>query len=116
MHAEIKQVTETLLFTLNRVHVRLSAPEHSALGQIIGQVYYNTRILDLLRSTERTGYPHNGGQHTLELHCAPLDAIEMIEMIKETALEHFKLNEEQRRVASQLSYISQEIHKRRYKM
>lgn len=114
MHAQIKQVIDSLwLAGPYKVHVRLSAGEQTPLGKIIGGVYYNTNVLDSLNYNERSGYPHNGGQHALELHCKPLDAIEMIEMIKEVALEKLALNEAERQVASELSYISQEIHKLR---
>jgi hypothetical protein len=113
MHAQIKQVIGTLLHQPGKVMVKLSAGVQTPLGKIIGRVYYNTNVLEALNYTERCGYPHNGGQHTLELVCAPLDAIEMIEMIKEVALEKLALNEEERQVASELSYISQEIHKLR---
>ncbi len=109
MHAQIKEVIKTLLHDLEKVHVRLSAGEQTPLGKIIGRVYYNTDILQCLSFTERSGFPHNGGQHTLELHCRPLDAIEMIEMIKYVALEKLAFTGSERQVASELSYISQEI-------
>lgn len=116
MHAQIKRVIDTLLFDLTRVHVRLSAGEQTPLGRLIGRVYYNSHVLEGLNYSERSGYPHNGGQHTLELFCRPLDAIEMIEMIKEVCLERLARTEEERQVANELSYISQEIHKVRGKM
>jgi hypothetical protein len=110
MHPQIEEVIRTLLHTPYKFRVRLSAGEQTPLGKIIGRVYYNTNVLEALSYSERTGYPHNGGQHTLELHCRPLDAIEMIEMIKEVALEKLCRTEEEREVANQLSFVSQEIH------
>ena len=110
MHEQIKRIIASLLHQPGKVHVRLSAGEQTPLGRIIGRVYYNSKVLEGLNYSERTGYPHNGGQHTLELHCAPIDAIEMIEMIKEEALERLCLNEEEREVANQLSFVSQEIY------
>ncbi len=116
MHQQIKRVIETMLHDPRRVYVRLTAGEQTPLGKLVGRVFYNSDILECLTYRECSGYPHNGGQHTLELHCAPLDAIEMLEMIKEVCLEKFALNDEERQVASELSYISQEIHTLRRKM
>jgi hypothetical protein len=110
MHAQIRTIIASLLHQPGKVHVRLSAGERTPLGNIIGRVYYNSHVLEGLNYSERTGYPHNGGQHTLELHCKPLDAIEMIEMIKEEALTRLCLTEEERTVANELSFVSQEIH------
>ena len=110
MHAQIKEVIRTLLHQPGKVSVRLSAGEQTPLGKIIGRVYYDSNVLKGLNYSERSGYPHNGGSHTLELHCKPLDAIEMIEMIKEDALARLCRTEEEREVANQLSFVSQEIH------
>ena len=110
MHSQIRTIIASLLHQPGKVHVRLSAGEQTPLGRIIGRVYYNSKVLEGLNYDERSGYPHNGGQHTLELHCAPLDAIEMIEMIKEEALKRLCNNEEEATVANELSFVSQEIH------
>lgn len=110
MHPQIKEVIRTMLHQPGKIHVRLSAGEHTPLGKIIGRVYYDSRVLDALNFNERSGYPHHGGSHTLELHCRPLDAIEMIEMIKEEALARLCLTDEEREVAHQLSFVSQEIY------
>lgn len=116
MHQQIKRVIETMHTAQGRVYVRLSAGEQTPLGKLIGRVYYNSNVLEVLGYNERSGYPHNGGQHTLELHCKPLDAIEMLELIKGECLAKLARNEEERQVASELSYISQEIYHLRRKM
>lgn len=110
MHPQIKDIIGSLLHEPGKIHVRLSAGEQTPLGKIIGRVYYNSSVLEGLTFDERSGYPNNGGQHTLNLHCKPLDAIEMIEMIKEEALNRLARTEEEREVANQLSFVSQEIH------
>lgn len=110
MHAQIKEVIGTLLFTPYQVSVRLSAGERTPLGKIVGRLYYNTRVMDLLSHEERSGYPHNGGQHSLDLHCKPLDAVAFIEAMKEEAEDRkFACNDEESQVIAELSYISQEI-------
>ena len=116
MHAQIKQVIESLQVIRGKMYVRLSAGEQTPLGKLVGRCYYNSNVLEGLTSEERHGYPHNGGLHTLELICAPLDAIEMLEMIKEACLAKLALNDEERQVANELSYVSQEIHTLRRKM
>ena len=113
MHPQIKEVIRTLMHQPGKVFVRLTAGESTPLGKLVGRVYYDSNVLEGLSFAERSGYPHNGGQHTLELHCKPLDAIEMIEMIKEAALSGTRplaRTEEEREVANQLSFVSQEIH------
>ena len=110
MHPQIKQVIATILFTPGKVLVRLSAGEQTPLGKIIGRLYYQSNVMDLLSHEERFGYPNNGGQHTLELNCKPLDAVAMIEAMKEVAEEKkFAYNFDESQVVAELSYISQEI-------
>ena len=110
MHRQIKQVIESLKFQDGKVHVRLSAGEQTPLGKIIGRLYYQSRVMDLLPPDQRFGYPHNGGQHTLSLACRPLDAVAFIEALKEEAqARKFAITEEESQVVSELSYISQEI-------
>jgi hypothetical protein len=116
MHPQIKDIIHFLMHRGGRVFVRLSAPEQTPLGKLVGRAYYDSRVLEVLSFNERSGYPHNGGMHTLELHCAPLDAIEMLEMLKEECLVRLCRTEEEREVASQLSFVSQEIHALRRQM
>lgn len=46
----------------------LSAPQESVWGRVLSRIYYDTTILaDVFSSKERSGYPHNGGSHSLTL-------------------------------------------------
>lgn len=114
MHWQIKHVIDMILFTRDKVSVRLSAGEQTPLGNIICRLYYQSNVMDLLSHEERFGYPHNGGSHTLELFCRPLDAVAMIEAMKEEAqIRNFALTPEESQVINEMSYISQEILSRR---
>jgi len=116
MHAQIKYVIDHLKFKHGKIYVDLSAGQHTPLGRIIGKIY-NTNVLHCLeKDVECFGCPYTGGQHKLELVCRPLDAIEMVELIKEEALAKFTLTPDECQVAHELSYISQEIHVLRKQM
>lgn len=109
MHAQIHHVINRLQFSPGQVFVELSAGEQSPLGKILNIVYYRTNICDTLDRDNRFGYPHNGGQHTFSYRGTHGDAVAMIELIKETVMDNFKLDDEVRQVASELSFVSQEI-------
>lgn len=44
------------------VEINMTTSQYNAFGKIINNLYYSTRMLDLIQSS---GYPHNGGSHTL---------------------------------------------------
>ena len=115
MHAQIKRVIERLVFHPGKVYVELSATQSSPLGLILFEVYYNTKICDIVSRDDRHGYPHNGGQHTFSYKGRPGDVVALLETIKEEVGQR-KLNEETRQVLSELSFISQEILARKGKM
>ena len=117
MHQQIRRIIEErLLFTPGSVLVELTAGEQTPLGRLLYKVYYQTKICDVIDNEHRWGYPHNGGMHTFTYKGPWKDAVAMLELIKETLMENFTLDEEQRQVASELSYISQEIIAGRKKM
>jgi hypothetical protein len=109
MHVQIKAAIGSLKFPQGLVEVTLGAGQTTPLGKLVGRIYYQTDVLEVLDRNERWGYPHNGGQHTLTLRCKPKDAVSLIELIKETVLEKLTFTDEERQVANELSYISQEI-------
>ena len=109
MHPQIKHIINRLLFTPGMVDIDLSAGEHTPMGNILDIVYYRTNICEVVDRAHRSGYPHNGGSHTFHYHGPKRDAVAMLELIKETVLENFKMDEETRRVANELSFVSQEI-------
>jgi len=111
MHAQIQEVIETIRPAAGgRVYVDFSVGQHTTLGRMLQDMYYKTRLVDMLAHDEHTGFPHNGGMHTFHLMCKPLDAIAFIEQVKETLSEGRIIDEEHRQAISELSYISQELH------
>lgn len=113
MHPQIKHVIDRLMFTPREVLVELSAGEQTPLGRILYKVYYQTTICDVIDRERRWGYPHNGGSHTFTFRGPRRDAVAMLELIKEVIDDNFKVEGEEAKVLSQLSFVSQEILKRR---
>jgi len=58
-----------------RYHIDLSQPQHTDLGRLLYRYYYGTTS-DLVKKQflpcEYSGYPHNGGEHTLTLNVSPV--------------------------------------------
>mgnify|MGYP003545374229 FL=1 len=79
-----------MTFKADKLHIRkdgtvtidLTSPQESGLGIIIGKMYYNTQISELLGDM-CSGYPHNGGSHTLRLCGNYEDVIVGIELIRD---------------------------------
>jgi hypothetical protein len=109
MHHQIKEVIRRLEFKPHTVLVELTAGEQTPLGRLLCKVYYQTYICDVIEREFRFGFPHNGGQHTFTYRGPWQDAVAMLELMKETLMDNFNLSEEERQVASEFSYISQEI-------
>lgn len=61
------------LFTPSeKVRLNLSQREHTDAGALLRQMYYNkTALLDSLSRNECSGFPNNGGEHTLSLNMTP---------------------------------------------
>lgn len=110
MNLQIKNIIQRLSFSEpGVVAMDLSAPQTSPLGGLLWKLFYKTQVLELLDRDQTSGYPHNGGVHSLRFRGPCGDAVAFLELIKETLTEGFKLPEEQSEVANQLSYVSQEI-------
>ena len=80
-----------MTFNADKLHIRpdgtvtvdLTSPQESGLGIIIGKMYYNTQIAELLGDM-CSGYPHNGGSHTLRLRGNYQEVIAGIELIRDS--------------------------------
>jgi hypothetical protein len=48
-----------------KIHLKLSQPQHTDAGNLLGRMYYGHFIDSTTTREERSGYPHNGGEHTL---------------------------------------------------
>lgn len=80
-----------------RVFMDLSQSQYTAPGRYLGRLYYRTSILDKLeKGANRTGFPHNGGQHTLKITAPVSKILEFIEdMKKHPAPYHYQSDKEQ---------------------
>lgn len=64
--------------------VNLSAPQDSHMGCMLNHLYYCTNFLSLLsKDTICTGYPHNGGQHTLHISGSSEEIFDFINLLKD---------------------------------
>lgn len=63
--------------------VDLSSPQKSAMGRMLFDLYNHKDLLDLLDSkTIVTGFPHNGGSHTLRITGTSDEVIDFIRILK----------------------------------
>jgi hypothetical protein len=116
MHHQIKKVCAGLQHHVNPkgVSFDLSAGEQTPLGRILNLMYYRTGVVDLLPRDSHFGYPHNGGMHTFHYTGPKGDAVAFLELLKEELDQpKYRLNEEERQVLRELSFISQDILSRR---
>ena len=49
------------------LYIHASQALHTPAGNLLYRMYYGGYISKILISGERSGYPHNGGEHTLTL-------------------------------------------------
>lgn len=69
--------------------VNASQPQHTPAGNLLFRMYYQTNFLDALLSREqRDGYPHNGGEHTLNLKLTLADLRVFLDLVLETFKSH----------------------------
>jgi hypothetical protein len=74
------------------IGVTMTDAQRDPLGLIVGHLYYSNRILsDLLPSfvyenkpagaeLSSSGYPHNGGEHTMEIYGPKADVVAFLEL------------------------------------
>ena len=72
--------TNLLVRPTGKIYLNLSSPQNSALGRIIGYMYCETNITDLFEGLY-SGYPHNGGLHSLSFTGEPDDVIAALELM-----------------------------------
>lgn len=66
----------------------LTSSEQSQEGRLLSYLYYRTNLLELIDRVDRYGYPHNGGQHTLEMRVSRPDLQAFLDLIIEVYGEH----------------------------
>jgi hypothetical protein len=68
---------------MRKSHIDASCDEDSLAGKFLGMLYYDTRAMDLFRHDERSGFPNDGGLHSLELYVPTDDAEAFLELVTE---------------------------------
>ncbi len=68
--------------------IKASQPQHTDAGNLVGKLYYRGTLDKLLTRTEYSGYPHNGGEHTLHLRLSAVDLDAFLDAVGETYAGH----------------------------
>lgn len=77
---------------MRTLHVKGSQPQHTDAGRLLGQMYYGGFLDRVLDRSERSGYPHNGGEHTLHLELSAADFLAFVEIVRDTFAGHPGVN------------------------
>lgn len=65
------------------VRMDLTAPQNSLMGRMLAHLYYHTDTLELIKETcVVTGFPHNGGSHTLRITGEREEVIDFLRVLK----------------------------------
>lgn len=74
-------------------NIKCSQPQESPAGHFLAFLYYRTGVMKLFSVKERSGFPHDGGYHSLIFHIDTnfgLDDVEaFLSMIKEQYSERY---------------------------
>lgn len=66
-----------------KIRLNLTSGQTTHLGRLIGAIHYSKRGVDLLSLIENTGYPHNGGEHSLAIYGTVPELITFIDLVVE---------------------------------
>lgn len=69
-------------------HVTASQPQHTPAGSLLGRMYYGSFLDKVLSRDQRSGYPHNGGEHPLSLSLSLADLKAFLDLVLETFKGH----------------------------
>jgi len=72
----------------NAVYVNASQPQHTPAGKLLGKMYYGGFLDRVLQRDEYSGYPHNGGEHSLSLKLIPTDLFSFLAIVGESFPTH----------------------------
>lgn len=65
------------------IRVTASQRQHTPAGDLLGRMYYSGFLDKALSRNDYSGYPHNGGEHTLHLHLRPADLDAFLALVQE---------------------------------
>lgn len=69
-------------------YIKASQPQHTPAGRLLGKMYYGGFLDKVLQREEYTGYPHNGGEHSLSLKLEPTDLHSFLALVGESFPNH----------------------------
>lgn len=70
------------------VRVDLSQAQHIPAGNLLSKMFYSGFITDTLSREQFSGYPHNGGQHSLWLSLTPADMQDFLDIVRSRFEKH----------------------------
>lgn len=109
VNQDLNRISKTI--HVNRdgiVSIDLSSPLHSEMGKVLHKVYYGTQIPEVAGNV-MTGYPHNGGEHTMRLRGTKGDVLAVLDLISDIKFE--PLTNPINIFVGQLNWIAQDIIK-----
>lgn len=62
----------------------LSQPQHTEAGRLLSRFYYGSDGCLLREMATTSGFPHNGGEHTLNVKATPAELVAWLELLKMT--------------------------------
>lgn len=65
------------------LYVDASQPQHTPAGNLLGRMYYRGFLTTLLSREQYSGYPHNGGAHSLTLSLSEEDLTAFVAVVRE---------------------------------
>lgn len=65
------------------LHIIASQPQHTPAGNLLGRMYYRGFLTTLLSREQYSGYPHNGGEHSLTLSLSKEDLTAFVDTVRE---------------------------------
>jgi hypothetical protein len=68
--------------------VTATQPQHTPAGKLVGKMYYGAFLESVLLRTEYSGYPHNGGEHSLTLQLPLAGLKSFLDLVKSSFASH----------------------------
>ena len=68
---------------IRRIGLNLSQCIHTPAGNLLGRMWYDGFIQNLLIKNEYSGFPNNGGHHTFHLKLSVQDLYAFLELVKD---------------------------------
>lgn len=80
--------------TDKKICLDISQPEHTNAGALLWALFYKkTALLDSLTFLEASGFPNNGGMHTLRLNMPQADLASFRELVCHEFKGHYGLSD-----------------------